>query len=133
MVIEDVEEFCSDWTRKLHFVQRSPFLNGFPGPMKFVDYILNQVERFKEYMPLLQALKVKGLEERHMKKIRIEIDDKDFNLRKTNFRQLAKHDYHKGKNLEQIKIISDLASKQYAILLTMQSVEKELETAMINA
>ena len=32
-----------------------------------------------------------------------------------------------------IKVISDLATKEYAIQLTMESVEKEIETAMVNA
>lgn len=65
-----------------------------------MGYILHEVDNFKEYMPLLQALRVKGLELRHIRKIRAEVGCEELNLAKTSFRQLAKQDLHKGKKLE---------------------------------
>ena len=46
---------------------------------------------------------------------------------KINFRWLAKKDLHKGKKFDIIKGISDTAAKEYAIRLTVEQVESELE------
>ena len=53
IVVEDVEEFCADWYRKLTYVTQNPTFNTLKGPMQFADYIMKQVEKFDEYMPLL--------------------------------------------------------------------------------
>ena len=60
------------------------------GPKQFMKYIMHSVEHFKEYMPLLSALRVKGLELRHIRKIRQEVGCDDLNLAKTSFRNLTK-------------------------------------------
>lgn len=48
-------------------------------------------------------------------------------LSKINFRWLAKRDLHKGKKFEIIKAISDTAAKEYAIRLTVEQVEGDVE------
>ena len=131
--LHELEDYCADWYRKLTFAKRGSTLNKFAGPMTFVDYMGKQIEKFSEYMPLLQALKIKGLEIRHIRKIREETDVKDFNMGRTNFRHLQKKDLHIGKKLEKIKVISDLAAKEYAIRLTIEAVDQELNTSMLNA
>ena len=83
-------------------------------------------------MPVLQALRVKGLEFRHLKRIRNEVGWEDLNLQKANFRSLVKKSIHTGKNFEIIKGISELASKEYAIRLSLEAVEKELESCKVN-
>ena len=70
VVIDEFEDNCADWSRKLNFAKRSAMLNKYPGPMSFIDYILKQIEKFQLYIPLLIALKTKGLENRHIKKIK---------------------------------------------------------------
>ena len=49
-----------------------------------------------------------------------------------NFRWLAKRDLHKGKKLEKIKHITDTATKEHAIKITLESVEIELEGTFLH-
>lgn len=102
IAIEEIEEFCADWYRKLTYVQRNEHLRRLKGPMSFVDFILKQIEHIKEFFPLLQALKAKGLERRHILQINKELGV-EISLARTNFRWLSKRDLHKGKKLEKIK------------------------------
>ena len=126
IAIEEIEEFCADWYRKLTYVQRNETLRRLKGPMSFVEYILKQIEHIKEFFPLLQALKAKGLERRHIVQINRELGT-EISIKQTNFRWLSKRDLHKGKKLEKIKQITDTATKEHAIRLTLESVEAELE------
>ena len=68
-----------------------------------------------------------------MRKIRDGIGWEGLNLFSTNFRDLVKKQIHLGKPLEMIKGISELASKEYAIRLSLEAVEKELESCKVNA
>ena len=47
--------------------------------------------------------------------------------KKINLRWIAKRDIHKGRKFDNIKSITDQASKEHAIKLTIESVEHELE------
>jgi len=66
MTLEEIEDFCNDWYRKLLFVMRNSALVKFPGPKQFANYIMREIENLREYLPLLQCLKVKGLDKRHL-------------------------------------------------------------------
>lgn len=48
-------------------------------------------------------------------------------LSKVNFRWLAQRDLHKGRKFDIIKQITDQASKEHAIKLTLESVEQEVD------
>ena len=99
--IETIEESCAEWYRKLVYVQRNETLKKLEGPMTFVNFILLQIDTLKEFFPLLQCLRAKGLEARHIWQINKELQS-ELNLN-VNFRWLAKRDLHKGKKLEKIK------------------------------
>ena len=119
MTLDEVEDFCNDWYRKLLFVMRNSSLSKYPGPKQFANFIMREIEHIREFIPLLQCLKVKGLERRHREAIHKEIGE-SLQLSKINFRWLAKRDLHKGKKYDVIKAITDAASKENAIKITIE-------------
>ena len=67
--VEEVEEFCSEWYRKLLYVMRNSKLDKYKGPKAFTDFIMREIENLRQYLPLLGCLKVRGLERRHFQAI----------------------------------------------------------------
>jgi len=63
--VEEIEEYSQEWYRKLAYVQRSSHVNKHAGPMSFVTYMGQKLEKLKDFMQLITALKAKGLEKRH--------------------------------------------------------------------
>lgn len=57
MTLEEIEDFCNEWYRKLIFVMRNSSLSKYPGPKKFANFIMAEIEHIREYLPLLQCLK----------------------------------------------------------------------------
>ena len=64
-----MENYFSEWIRKLTYVKRNEKLNLFDGPMGFVDYMMKAIEILRDFMPLIGYLKTKGFEIRHMNMI----------------------------------------------------------------
>ena len=62
---------------------------------------------------------MKGLDRRHLAQINKEIGE-DLQLHKINFRWLAGKDFHKGSKFSTIKGISDTASKEHTIRVTIE-------------
>ena len=132
MTLEEIEEFCNEWYRKLLYVMRNSTLIKYPGPKQFATFIMREIENIRLYLPLLTCLKVKGLDRRHIQAITKAIGE-TLILGKINFRFLQSKDFHKGKKYDAIKQITDAASKEYAIRLTIEAVEIELETTKLSA
>ncbi len=90
-----------------------------------LNYILKELEKFKEYMPMITSLRSKGLEKRHWqmlsKQLGFDIDPNSLTLRKLIDRQLFE-----GPKLDIIKGISEIAIKEYAIKTTLDALEHEL-------
>ena len=129
--VEEVEEFCSEWYRKLLYVMRNSNLTKHAGPKAFADYIMREIENIRMYLPLLGCLKIRGLERRHFQTISKEVGEQIW-LNRVTFRFLAKRDLHKGKKFDIIKNITDQASKEYAIRLTIEAVENELDNTKLS-
>lgn len=53
MTLEEIEDFCNEWYRKLLFVMRNSSLVKWPGPKQFADFIMKEIEHIREYLPLL--------------------------------------------------------------------------------
>lgn len=130
--VEEVEEFCSEWYRKLLYVMRNSNLTKHAGPKAFADYIMREIENIRMYLPLLGCLKIRGLERRHFQTISKEVGEQVW-LNRVTFRFLAKRDLHKGRKFDIIKNITDQASKEYAIRLTIEAVENELDNTQLSA
>lgn len=59
--VEEIEEHCADWHRKLLFCRKNPLLKKFKGPMLYCNYIMRQTEHLKKFLPLLTLLKGRGM------------------------------------------------------------------------
>lgn len=66
ITIEEYEDFINEWYRKLLFVMRSSKLAKHKGPAMFANFIMREIETIRDYLPVLQCLKVKGLDRRHI-------------------------------------------------------------------
>jgi hypothetical protein len=75
----------------------------------FIYYILEQMDRLKEFMTIIVALKTKGLEKRHFKKmekeleIALDIEEMEIVPAKMDLKYLAKQGLHQEKAVEIIK------------------------------
>ena len=130
IIIEQIEDNIADWVRKVTLIARIPEMSRLKGPMSFISYIKLQLTFISEYLPLLIALKAKGLEKRHFLEIQNEAGV-EINLYKMNLRDLTILNVHKGKALEKIKLIADHATKEHSIKLTLESVEQDVYTTNI--
>lgn len=120
--VDEIEEFCSEWYRKLLFVMRNSDLTKHAGPKAFADYIMKEIDNMRQYLPLLSCFKVNGLDRRHWMAISKEVGETVW-PNKITMRWLAKRDLHKGRKYDVVKAITDQASKEYAIRLTIEAVE----------
>ena len=53
MTLDEVEDFCTEWHRRLNVVLKDNTLKNLPGPPQIAGYILKDIERFREFIPLL--------------------------------------------------------------------------------
>ena len=127
---EELEDFCNEWYRKLIFVTRNTDLTKNKGPRAFAEFIIQELDHIREFLPLISCLKVKGLDRRHLMAISKEIGETIY-LNKLNFRSLTKRELHKGRKFDAIKTITDAASKEYAIRLTIEAVEMEVDQSKL--
>ena len=70
-----MEECHLDWIRKLQHVQKDAAFIATSNANTFVDYILAQMDRLKDFMSIIIALKTKGLEKRHYVKMEKELEE----------------------------------------------------------
>jgi len=109
-----MEEFLQSWLTIIGSAQKNPDLQKFKGPMQFVTYMKAGIEGLKVYMPLLSAIKGKGLEKRHFAQIQKETGI-DINLQKMNLKDLKSMGIHFGALLEKVKMISEGATRENQI------------------
>jgi hypothetical protein len=82
------------------------------------------MEKLREFMTIIRALKTKGLERRHFTKMEKELEEilgKPISIvpNKMDLKFLANMDLHKGEAVEVIKKISSQAQKEYAIRISL--------------
>jgi hypothetical protein len=69
-----MEECTMDWQRKLNFVQKDSEYMKHPAAATFIFYMQDQLEKLRDFMTIIVALKTKGLERRHFGKIEKELE-----------------------------------------------------------
>ena len=90
--VEQIDEHCHDWIRKLMYCKKNPLLNKYKGPMQFCDYILRQVDHLKKFIPLLLLLKGRGMQQTHINMINKQyeyVHQNAISMKTTNFRWLS--------------------------------------------
>lgn len=97
--IDDMEECHMDWIRKLNFVQKDPVFMKSANACTFVEYILAQMDRLKDFMSIIVALKTRGLEKRHYVKMEKDLEDEfkvavEISPHKMNLKYLAEKRLH---------------------------------------
>ena len=117
--IEVIVEEIAEWQRKINFAARSPEIYSHKGPMQFITYIRDGIEYLKDFLPLLLAIKAKGLERRHFQMIQHETGA-EINLQKMSIADLVSMNIHKGLLLDKIKAIAENASKEHSIKVTLE-------------
>lgn len=59
-----MDELLQEWIKQLTRISKTNLAN-FEPPMLLVNYLLRELEKFKEYMPMITSMRAKGLEKRH--------------------------------------------------------------------
>lgn len=120
--VENMDELCQEWTRKLLYCKKNALLNKFTGPMQFCDYILRQIDAIKKFIPLLRLLKSRGMQPTHINMINKHFGyygQNAMSMKTTNFKWLSAQDLHLQPKIEYVKQIADLASKEANIKTTL--------------
>jgi hypothetical protein len=69
-----MEECTMDWQRKINFVMKDSEFMKHDGQATFIYYMQDQLEKLRDFMTIIVALKTKGLERRHYTKIEKELE-----------------------------------------------------------
>lgn len=59
-----MDELLQEWIKQLTRISKTNLAN-FEPPLLLVNYLLRELEKFKEYMPMITSMRAKGLEKRH--------------------------------------------------------------------
>jgi dynein heavy chain len=94
--------------------------------MTLVNYLLRELERFKDYLPMIAAMRAKGLEKRHWNSMSRQLDLDNLETLNLTLAHLIEMRLYEGQKLDMIKNISDVAMKEWAIKTTLDSLEGEL-------
>jgi len=73
--VDEIEESNVEWTRKLDQVRKDKRFMGHASSATFVEYISKILEKLKDYMAIILALKTKGLEKRHYIKMENDLNE----------------------------------------------------------
>jgi len=124
---EEMEENIVDWWKSLNRLSKSKISEYF-HPMNLLNYLYSKLEELKEYLPMIIALRTKGITERHW-----QILSRMFNIQldpsTVSVRSLLSHKLYEADKLSNIKGVSDIAVKEYAIQTTLENLENEIKAA----
>lgn len=124
---KEIEDNIGDWWKSLNRLSKSR-LNEYYHPMNLLNYLYNKLEDFKEYLPMISALRTKGISERHWQqlseKFGVNLDPATLSVRSLLGQKLYEAD-----KISKIKAISDIAVKEYAIQTTLETLENEIKAA----
>jgi dynein heavy chain, axonemal len=120
-----MEELTMEWIKQLTRISKSN-LATYANPMTLVNYLLRELERFKDYLPMIAAMRAKGLEKRHWQNMSKQLDMDNLDTQNLTLAHLIEMRLFEGPQLELIKTVSDIAMKEWAIKTTLDSLEGEL-------
>lgn len=124
---EEIEDNIVDWWKSLNRLSKSK-INEYYHPMNLLNFLYNKLEELKDYLPMIIALRTKGITERHWRILsdmfKIELDPVTIRVR-----TLLDHKLYEPDKLSKIKGVSDIAIKEYAIQTTLENLENEIKAA----
>lgn len=124
---EEIEENLVDWWKSLNRLSKSR-INEYYHPMNLLNFLYNKLEEFKEYLPMITALRTKGITERHWNKLS-DIFGINLDPATLSVRSLLAQNLYEAEKLSKIKGVSDYAVKEYAIQTTLENLENEIKAA----
>ena len=124
---EEVEENVTDWWKSLNRLSKTPLQDHY-HPMNLLSYLLRTLEDFKEYIPMVSALRTKGFTNRHWTRLS-EIFSMPIDTSTLSLKVLIAKKLHEAAKLEKIKGVSDYAIKEYAIQTTLENLENEIKSS----
>lgn len=124
---EEMEDNIVNWWKSLNRLSKSKISEYF-HPMNLLNYLKNKLDEFKEYLPMVIALRTKGITERHWT-ILSRMFNIQFDPTTITVRSLLNHKLYEADKLSNIKGVSDIAVKEYAIQTTLENLENEIRQA----
>lgn len=91
-------------------------------------YLLRELEKFKDYMPMITAMRAKGLEKRHWNALQRQLGFENVETASLTLATLIEMDLHQGAQLDVIKAVCEVAMKEWAIKSTLDSLEHDLKS-----
>jgi hypothetical protein len=73
--IDEMEELNTEWIHKLNEVRKESSFMLHENAVTFIYYIMDQLDKLREFMTIIRALKTKGLEKRHFNRMEKELEE----------------------------------------------------------
>jgi dynein heavy chain, axonemal len=123
--VEDAERLVEEWIKTLAVCARQFSEKKIVSMQKIAESIRQEVERFRPKVPVLRALKKKGLKTQHLQEISRAIGSElapDRNFTFTEALELGVLNYS-----DKIVEIGERASKEYVIEVNLEKMKREWE------
>ena len=95
----------TDWWKSLNRLSKTPLQDHY-HPMNLLSYLLRTLEDFKEYIPMVSALRTKGFTNRHWTRLS-EIFSMPIDTSTLSLKVLIAKKLHEAAKLEKIKGVID--------------------------
>ena len=89
--------------------------------------MLHELEKFKEYMPMISSMRAKGLEKRHWNAMSKQLGFEGTDTQSMTLAHLIEMKLHEGPRLDVIKAVCEVAMREWAIKSTLDTLEAELK------
>lgn len=121
-----IETKIDEWINELKRLQRTDLVANNEKQQEIQKFMFGSLTHFKLYGPMLRTLRTKGLRSRHWKMIaanlKFTIDPSNITLYKLIMLEL-----YTEEKLKTIKQICEIATKEYAVELSLLTLEKEMK------
>ena len=125
-----IETKIDEWINELKRLQKTNLVAGNPKQQELQKFMFESLNHFKRYGPMLRTLRTKGLAHRHWRdigrKLEFLIDPGNITLYRLIMLELYDED-----KLKTIKQICEIATKEYAVQLALETLDKEMRAVEV--
>ena len=123
---EVVESNAHAWINEFKRLSKANFIKNNFKQVEFLNFVLDCLNHFKIFMPMIKSLRTKGFALRHWKmlneKFKMNIDSNHLTLMK-----LISYGLYKEEKMSFIKETTDIAIKEYGVQTSLEHLEKEVK------
>ena len=120
-----IETKIDEWINELKRLQKTNLVAVNAKQQELLKFMFESLTHFKRYGPMLRTLRTKGLAQRHWRtigqKLGFQIDPQSITLYR-----LIKLELDAEDKLKTIKQICEIATKEYAVQLALETLDKEM-------